>query len=395
MAILCTAALILSACHTHTKPLPNDASSDIVVVDTVKYSNVYGTYMQYRYLTDAEKKAYGIVFTAVYDHLDTDVVVRDDRGNNLPGIRISLSDSRLTVPQISRVFEAFLQDNPSFFFIDRTYSLEGREINGKQIYDILVLHYTMDAPRRSEAGKQLDTALETMLKGCPDTDDEFLIELYLHDQLLASCAYDQPAADNPDGYPNAYSAYGALVEGKAVCEGYAKAMQLLLAQCSVSATTVRGYSADNHTGHMWNLVQINGQYYYLDPTWNDDEKQHHYSYFNISSAWLKRSHILDSNTLFTITCTAETDNFFSRNKSFIDTYDRDAIVDAIASQIQAGSTSVHLRFSDGKYENGLLFLKNAKLTKKMVNARLTNDMQMWDYELSTPAHQNTITLRKI
>ena len=392
-ALLCVAVLLLGGCTA--APATPTTDTDIVTIDVVKYQDVYGQSMQYQHLSDVEKACYGIIYTAVQDNLSADMKIRDEEGNRIPGIRISLSGHSLTLEQTSRLFEAFFQDTPAFFFIDRTYSLEGREIDGAQVYDTLVLRYTMDASQRATAIQKMNDAVQTILKGRPATDDDYLTELYLHDQLLTLCAYDQSATVDPTQYPNAYSAYGALVEGKAVCEGYAKAMQLLLSYVSIPATTVRGYSADKQTGHMWNLVKINGQYYHLDPTWNDSETQHYYSYFNITSQVLQRTHIIDANTLFTVDCTAENDNYFVRNNTYIDTYDRDTIADVIAAQIRAGATSIHLRFADGKYENGLLFLKNTTLTKKMVNARLPDGVELWDYALSTPADQSTLSLRKI
>lgn len=393
IAILCCAILLLCGCTIElVTPQPNTNS---ISVDDIKYSEIYDDYMLYQQLTDTEKIAYGIVYTAVYDNLSADTSIADSQGNRFAGVRISLASHPLSMDQISRVFEAFSRDNPIFFFIDRTYSLEGRTINGTQVYDTLVLRYTMDATQRIAATAQVNEVVRNILKDCPSTDDDYLIELYLHNRLLSECAYDTPATTAPDQYPNAYSAYGALVEGKAVCEGYAKAMQLLLAAADIPATVVSGYSAANNTAHMWNLVAINGEYYYLDPTWNDDEKHPHYTYFNVTSKTLQRTHILDANTMLTVDCTARDDNYFIRNKTYISSYDRDEIASAIAAQIQAGATSVHLSFEDGKYENGLLFLKNVTLTKKMVNARLTDGAQLWDYELSTLGDQNVLSLHKV
>lgn len=393
IAILCCAILLLGGCTTEL--VAPQLNTDSISIDDIKYSEIYDDYMLYQQLTDTEKIGYGIVYTAVYDNLSADTSITDNQGNSVAGVRISLASHSLSLEQISRVFEAFSRDNPIFFFIDRTYSLEGRTINGTQVYDTLVLRYTMDAAQRVTATAQVKEAVQNILKGCPSTDDDYSVELYLHDLLLSFCAYDTPATTAPDQHPNAYSAYGALIEGKAVCEGYAKAMQLLLTEAGVPTTVVNGYSADNNTGHMWNLVAINGEYYYLDPTWNDNEKHSHYAYFNVTSKTLQRTHILDANTMLTVDCTAEKDNYFIRNKTYITSYDRDEIATAIAAQVQAGATSVHLSFEDGKYENGLLFLKNVTLTKKMVNARLTGGVQLWDYELSALGDQNVLSLHKV
>ena len=327
--------------------------------------------------------------------MTTETTIQGADGQETTGIRIPLTGAQLSAEETSRLFESFYLDNPAFFFIDRTYSLAGQQVGDKNVYDTLLLQYTMNAEQRVAATKELDNAIQRILQNCPVSDDDYAIELYLHDTLLSSCIYDQSATESAAKHPNAYSAYGALVQGKAVCEGYAKAMQILLNKRSIPTTVVRGFSAENQTGHMWNLVEINDEYYYLDPTWNDSESQHHYSYFNITSEALKRTHIMDTATPLTIDCTAETDNYYIRNDAYITDYERDDIADAIAKQIQSGSTAVHLRFADGKFENGLLFLKNATLTKKMVDARLSDGLSMWNYELHIRADQNTISLHKV
>lgn len=393
IALCCAILLIASGCAVSPIPTP-PTDADAVVVDTVKYQEVYSNYVLYQQLSDTEKTYYGMIYTAVRDHLSTETTIQDAQGQTINGIRISLTNARLSAEETSRLFESFYLDNPEFFYIDRTYSLSGRQINNHNVYDTLILQYTMDAEQRISATQQLNTAVQNILNQRPSDADDYLTELYLHDSLLETCVYDQAATESSSKHPNAYSAHGALVEGKAVCEGYAKAMQILLNAVSIPTTVVRGFSTENQTAHMWNLVEINGKHYYLDPTWNDSEPHHHYSYFNITTDALKRTHVIDAATPLTMECTATTDNYFVRNGTYITDYDRDQIADAIAKQIQQGGDAVHLQFADGKYENGLLLLKNSTLTKKMVDAHLPDGMNMWNYELRIRADQNTISIHK-
>ena len=394
IALCCAILLIASGCTVSPKPAPQ-TDPDAVVVDTIKYQDVYSNYVLYRQLSATEKTYYGMIYTAVRDHLSIETTIQDAEGQTINGIRISLSNARLSAEETSRLFESFYLDNPEFFYIDRTYSLSGQQINNQNVYDTLILQYTMNAEQRISATQQLNNAVQKILNQRPSADDDYLTELYLHDALLENCVYDQAATESSAQHPNAYSAYGALVESKAVCEGYAKAMQMLLNAVSLPATVVRGFASENQTAHMWNLVEINGEHYYLDPTWNDSEPHHYYSYFNITSDALKRTHIIDATTPLTMECTATQDNYFVRNGTYITDYDRDQIAEAIAKQIQQGNNAIHLQFADGKYENGLLFLKNSTLTKKMVDACLPDGMNMWNYELRIRADQNSISIHKI
>lgn len=58
-----------------------------------------------------------------------------------------------------------------------------------------------------------------------------------------------------------------------VCDGYARCYKILLRKAGVTAYYVHGndtaHSFENQINHAWNLVQINGNYYHVDVTWDD------------------------------------------------------------------------------------------------------------------------------
>lgn len=391
IALLCALTLLLSGCRFLSRQavdLPQEEYGD-----PTKYIDEFRDNLQYRQLNDQEKHGYGQIYTAVRDNENESSFITDADGKVRPGVRIPLSNIRFSSNQMSHLFETFFRDNPRFFYLDRTYSLEGYDQNGETAYNTLLLQFTMDAEERTQAIHKLEQTVSVILAERPHTDDDYEIELYLHDRLLGSCVYDDQAASaSSHEYANAYSAYGALVEGKAVCEGYAKAMQLLLNSVSIPTTVVLGNAVEDNEAHMWNLVNINGHDYYLDPTWNDDDGHIQYTYFNVTSDMLMHTHIPEAGS-FSANCTAIRDNYHYRSGTYIDTYERDVIAETIANRISAGDTLIHLRFADGKYENALLFLKNVSLTQRMVNKYLSNGT-LWEYELRTQSKQSTIAICK-
>lgn len=94
------------------------------------------------------------------------------------------------------------------------------------------------------------------------------------------------------------TAYGALIEDKSVCAGYARAYQLLLQTVGIPCLYVTG-TADNGYdvgGHAWNIVRLNGYWYYCDPTWDDYDDPSIdilYNYFNIPYTQISSNHFLD------------------------------------------------------------------------------------------------------
>lgn len=370
------------------------------IYDADKYRTEYEGHWEYQLLSAEEKRFYGSLYTAVADTSATETYITYTDENNQAvekyGVRVYMPDILLTKEDITQVYEAFFADNPQFFYLDRTYSMEGKPtLDGNTLYNALILQYLFSAEQRELAQSQLQTVLNSILADKPVSQDDYEIELYLHDQLTARCTYDTTAAEQDTIVsPNAYSAYGALVEGKAVCEGYAKAMQLLLQKSDIPTTLVTGKAIENSESHMWNLVTINGENYHLDPTWNDNNDNQQHTFFNLTTEMVGLSSTIENPNKYP-PCTATADNYFVRNDTVIDTYERRVIAQKIAVRLLAGDTIIQLRFTTGKFENGVLFLKNQKLMTSMVNEHLTDHgISMWEYELWADDGQRVLTLIK-
>ena len=133
--------------------------------------------------------------------------------------------------------------------------------------------------------KKLNDVVKSIVSEVSATDP-YEIELQLHDLLCQRVTYSANDSD-----PMVFTAYGALVNGQALCEGYARAMQLLLRQFGITSTLVTGTARGE--GHMWNLVKIAGEWYHLDATWNDLSSVSH-EYFNVTTADIQRDHVISS-----------------------------------------------------------------------------------------------------
>lgn len=83
---------------------------------------------------------------------------------------------------------------------------------------------------------------------------------------------DNLSYEDREGNNNKYNLYGAIVETKVVCEGYARMFKYIMDGLDIPCILVSG-TATNSDGetelHAWNYVELNGQWYAIDVTWND------------------------------------------------------------------------------------------------------------------------------
>ncbi|MBL3853814.1 S-layer homology domain-containing protein [Bacillus cereus] len=106
----------------------------------------------------------------------------------------------------------------------------------------------------------------------------------IHDYVVKHISYDTSY--------KAYTAYEALVNRSAVCQGYALLTYQLLKEAGIENHFVVG-TGDGQP-HAWNLVKIENKWYHLDTTFDDpvpdEQGRVTYSYFNLSDEQIARNH---------------------------------------------------------------------------------------------------------
>lgn len=129
-----------------------------------------------------------------------------------------------------------------------------------------------------------------------DFEKEMQIIQYLVENVTYPYARYLAHADTKDDH----SAYGALVLGEAVCEGYAEAFCWLADACDLESRFIYGWH--NNELHDWNMVKLDGNWYQLDIT-SDDPTMHNYlpngygwgnlrnQYLNLTDAQMNQDHL--------------------------------------------------------------------------------------------------------
>ncbi|MGN0571492.1 MAG: transglutaminase domain-containing protein [Candidatus Fimenecus sp.] len=245
--------------------------------------------------------------------------------------------------EFRKMFQALSYDNPDLLCMRNESQIVKR---GAKAY--FVPQYTCDVETCNARSAELDTAVQEILRGIPAEGSTYAIELYLHDTICARLTYE--TQDSAVGY----TAYDALVLGRAVCEGYARSMQLLLNCVGIPnyLVTGTGVNADGDTeGHMWNLVTVEGQNYYLDATWDDLDSvaidRYSHAYFNVSDADIQGNHL--EITPSTNQCIYEQYNYFVHAHLLFEEYNtaaRARMADCIKKAMQNGETTFEIRFAN-------------------------------------------------
>lgn len=193
---------------------------------------------------------------------------------------------KTTYETVTKVLTYFFLDHPENFWWGNSYTMTGSE-NAVSSVNMTMLYTTAQIGTMQ---KQIDSVVDRVLADLPEGTTDFEAELYFHDWLNGQITYG--VTDNED--LTAYTLYGALVNKKAVCEGYAEAFQYLCHRVGIPCFGITG-TGDTETGsvlHKWNGLSIGGEWYYTDVTWDDSIQDNGCShrYFDLSEQEMAKDH---------------------------------------------------------------------------------------------------------
>lgn len=133
-------------------------------------------------------------------------------------------------------------------------------VTDKSVYALYYYSYLDGAQM-----KAVDDRIEEIVSGFSGSDFDKIKAA--HDELRACVTYD----DSTETDILSHTAYGALIKGKSVCEGYAKAYKLMLNAMNIKCNYVTS------AVHAWNEVEYDGKWYMVDVT--NDDTNNGYCYF--------------------------------------------------------------------------------------------------------------------
>lgn len=153
---------------------------------------------------------------------------------------------------------------------------------------------------------------------------EYIINNTTYDNIRANAGYKAFEDMDKEAIP-CWNITGVFINHDAICRGYAQAYQYLMNLQGIECGYVYG------EGHCWNIIKLDGDWYYVDVTWGDPvtaisyadtgevryvEDGIDYSYFCMTTEQLLQLHTPDAELNPELPqCTATKYNYFEMNKN--------------------------------------------------------------------------------
>ena len=261
-------------------------------------------------------------------------------------IYISTTD----MDEVEKVQQCILNDHPEIFYVEGYLMNRYMDSDNGDIKAITYGgSYTLSASEISDRQARLLEAADSIIDGMPDTSDEYEIVKYFYDYIVLNTQYSMDSEDNQN-------ICSVLLNKESVCQGYAKTLQYLLQKVGITCEMVSG-TVDNGVttaNHAWDIVKIDGNWYYVDPTWGDssfsgsaasDTEVVNYAYLCVTTDQLSVTHKINE-VVKMPECSSTIDNYFVRENALFDSIDTSKLSSLFNQAITSGSSSVTFRCTD-------------------------------------------------
>lgn len=144
---------------------------------------------------------------------------------------------------------------------------------------VMPLNYYYDEAATQEIFDTFEAKVDSYMSLLSNNDSEAMRALILYYAYTYDASYNYDLFSDPDAYTfqdlsYVESSYCAIVDNYGICSTLSKGLVFLYSQADINAEVTHNLSGENGSGtHAWVVAEIDGEYYYIDPTWgiNDDD----------------------------------------------------------------------------------------------------------------------------
>lgn len=283
----------------------------------------------YESLSDEEKLIYAQLYAGIRD-LKSEFT-------------ISASDSDRIGPALS----AILTDCPEFFWIDGSASMSGFKILG--IWTI-TLGFNIPAEEIESRREQIEQKAEEYLAMLPEGASDYDKVKAAYEFIIRNTDYSTLSEQNQN-------IQSVFIYGKSVCAGYARAFKYLLDLAGVECAYVEGETGDaDAEGHAWNIVNIDGVFTQVDPSWGDptygedntDAKRLEiiYDYLCLTTEEMERTGHIPAHPDMLPACDNRSFDYYILNGYWHDEYVSEDISRVLWHAVDEEESVVYMKFAD-------------------------------------------------
>ncbi|MCI8495148.1 MAG: hypothetical protein HFI74_05645 [Lachnospiraceae bacterium] len=218
---------------------------------------------------------------------------------------IDVSAYDFTSEEFNTFLNQVVNNNAELFFVN----ISGMQwwTSGDKV-SRLEAAYVGTAAEIAQQQEDFEDAVNKALERVDGSMSEVEKALVIHDYLIQLCEYDKERLSAGSLPAISHTAYGALVNKIAVCDGYAKAFAHIMdKKLGISCELV----SSDKMNHAWNIIEIGGKWYHVDVTWDDPTwdciGRTVHTYFLLSDDQIKVAGTGDKHEAWVTTRTADSD----------------------------------------------------------------------------------------
>ncbi len=297
--------MVLSGCSFFDRdPVYDDA-----------FSSDSGMHLYYSQLTAIQQQDYESIYNCLRAYGDK--------------VRINAS----SVEELGKIADAVIFDNPEIFYMANCMLSQ----NGNNYY--FVPQYLFDVDEIESYSQQLNN-LASIITSQLTSMDEYDQMVYLFEYVVNNNDYVANSSYNQ-------TVISSMIYKETVCAGYAMMYQYLCDYLGINAGSMVGMSKEvegrDSEYHQWNVVEYQGDFYYIDATWGDQEEGIAYGYCMFDSETMTDLYTPNINYPYT---SDQSNTYFQKNNLYLDYYSLSQIENIIRND---NDNDFEVQFSERAY----------------------------------------------
>lgn len=291
----------------------------------------------YNQLTDTEQQAFDSIYNAV-SKCKSSVIIYSD----------------IETQRLFDIVNLVAAQHPEIFWWNGSCSL----ISG----GILKFEYICTESEIAQTNEKIESRAKEIFEQINPQGDDFEKSLAIFDYIVLHTTYNNDAVGNMEEHPQSSTIEGVFLNASAICSGYAKAYQYLLAMAGIDSIFVSGaaQTPNGENGHAWILQEAEGFYYYTDPTWGDSYESSgknnfvSHTYFCTTSDEISSTHQYNDKCYQIFKTENDCNSYFKRKGLCFEQYNLNTIKSAIKSEIKSNPVGIEIQFtSDEEYRTAI------------------------------------------